>query len=110
MVGGAAGSHNNNAGLASAGYLSSLGAISVAAAEGISKSRDGAQFANALPDGHLLKPFEIPPGLALARWIIVKIDEKFIVNEISVSMKEKERAERTFHVVGVRPTLDSRRK
>ncbi|RZA12932.1 MAG: hypothetical protein EOP10_30580, partial [Proteobacteria bacterium] len=87
LVGGVAGAHNNNPGLTGAGFLSSLGALSVAAAEGIAKSRDGAQFANSLPDGHLLKPFDLPPGLSLARWIILKIDEEINVNEVSISMK-----------------------
>ncbi|RZA20467.1 MAG: hypothetical protein EOP10_18155 [Proteobacteria bacterium] len=108
LVGGAAGAHNNNAGVAGAGFLGSLGAISVAAAEGIAKSRDGAQFANALPDGHLLKPFDIPPGLSIARWIILKIDEEIDVNAVSISLKEKDHVERTFKVEELHPVQERR--
>jgi len=71
-LGALGGSMSGNRGVAAVGAGAALGSLTYGAVTGLNDSKNKAQFHNTLPDNHLIKPFDIPPHMVVARWIIIK--------------------------------------
>jgi hypothetical protein len=66
----AVGSNHQNT--AAAGAWVALGSISVSSVKELQGSIKEIEFQKAFPDTHLFRPFAIPPGKVIQRWILIE--------------------------------------
>lgn len=98
LVGSAVALSNGNEGLGLGGLGLALGSASYGGIKAVQASRDRAQFQSSLPDNHVLKPFSIPPKMALSRWIIVRMPKHLRSEEARVEFNEIGKPMRTFQI------------
>lgn len=58
------------------GFSVSLGSIAASGVKDIMESKNKAEFQATFPEGHILRPFVIPPKKVIQRWIIVENPKK----------------------------------
>lgn len=98
LVGSAVALSNGDRGLALGGLGLATGSASYSGIKAVLASRDRAQFQSTLPDNHVLKPFSIPPKMALSRWIIVRMPKHLRSEEARVEFNEAGKPTRTFEI------------
>ncbi|SMF82809.1 hypothetical protein [Pseudobacteriovorax antillogorgiicola] len=81
-----------------AGTIGLASALSYDLAQRVIKEKGQAEFAKALPEGHVLKSFSIPPGLSNTAWGVIKMDENYDYRLIQVIVREKDGTTNEFFI------------
>ncbi len=72
VAGAATAGFSDNKGTATTGAVIALGAVGAAAIKDYMNSKNKTEFQAAFPEGHIIRPFMIPPKKVIQRWILVE--------------------------------------